>query len=153
LSTTSRNLIDPSSAATAQPARPAKTLSGIPGEILQDIAHTREKLADTMEALAHKVDLPTRLKGKVHDTKETMQDKVEKVRRYLHKGTETLQGKADEAAWQAKSLTNQSVAKLPPPVAGRIEQLMKTVRQRPVPAAALVLGVLFVLRGLLRRSR
>jgi hypothetical protein len=89
---------------------------------------------------------------KVHQGKETAQAKVDEVRQHLHKGTETLQDKAEEATLRAKGLTHQALAKLPPPMAGRIEGLKKVVRQRPVPAAAVVLGVLVVLRRLLSRN-
>ncbi|MGH3785045.1 MAG: hypothetical protein ACRDRG_00490 [Pseudonocardiaceae bacterium] len=52
-----------------------------------------------------------------------------------------------------KGVTNQALVKLPPPIAGRIEQIIDTVRQRPVPAAVAVLGAVVVLRRLFRRNR
>ncbi len=104
-------------------------------------------------ALAHKVDLPARVKDKVDHTKETVQAKVDAVRQHLHVGTETLQDKADGATREAKSLTNQALAKVVPSAAGRVTQLTETARQRPVPAAVVVLSVLLVLRRLLRRNR
>ena len=122
-------------------------------ELHQDIERTREQLGDTVQARVHKVDVPARVKDKVHDTKETVQAKVDEVKRQLHNGTGTLQDKAEEATRRARSLTNQALAKLPPPVAGRIEQVMETVRQRPVPAAAVALGALVLLRRVFRRSR
>lgn len=87
--------------------------------------------------------------------KGTMQATIGEVKQQLHKSSERLQDKAGEATVQARGLTNQAVAKLPAPVAGRVEQLTETVRRRPVPAAAVVLGVLvsLVLRGLFRRNR
>ncbi|MDQ3764416.1 MAG: hypothetical protein M3460_23500 [Actinomycetota bacterium] len=104
-------------------------------------------------ALAHKAHLPAGVKGKVHGTKEAVQAKVEQVKQHLQEGAETVQDKAGDAALQARTLTNQARAKVPAPVAGRIEQLRDTVRQRPVPAIAVMLGVLLVLRLLLRRNR
>ena len=44
-------------------------------ELHQDIERTREQLGDTVQALVHKVDVPARVKDKVHDTKETVQAK------------------------------------------------------------------------------
>ncbi|MGB9282016.1 MAG: hypothetical protein WCB57_18365 [Pseudonocardiaceae bacterium] len=64
-----------------------------------------------------------------------------------------LQNKAGETTRQAKDLTDQAVANLPEPVVGRITRLTAAVRRRPVPAAAVVLTVLLVLRRLLRRNR
>ena len=48
-----------------------------------------------------------------------------------------------------------ALAKLPSPVSGRVEQLAEAVRQRPVPAAAVMLGllVLLLLRLFLPRNR
>jgi hypothetical protein len=123
--------------------------------IREDLAHTREQLADAPEVLARKLSLPVHVKRKVHNMKGTVHAKIGEVTQQLHKSGETLQDKAGEATAQARGLTNQAVAKLPAPVAGRVEQLTETVRRRPVPAAAVVLGVLvsLVLRSLLRRNR
>ena len=94
-----------------------------------------------------------RVKDKVRDTKETAQAKFEQIRQNLHQGTETLSDQADDATRQAKSLTNKALARVRPPVAGRIRKLSETVRNRPVPTAAVImLGLLVVLRRLLRRN-
>jgi hypothetical protein len=106
-----------------------------------------------MGALAHTVDLPARVKDRVLDAKGTVHAKVEAVGQRLHRGTETLQDKADEAASEAKSLTNQAVARLASPAGGRVKQLTETLRQRPVLAVvAVVLSVVVVLRRLLRST-
>lgn len=154
MSISSRELTGPASGRTAQPVQPAKTPSGKPPTALhQGITHTREQLADTVEALANKVNLPVdlsvRVKGKVQQTKDTVQAKVDEVRQHLHKSTETWQDKAVEM----KSLPSQVLEKTSAPVAGRIEKLMKMVGQRPVAVATVVLGGLIVLRRLLRRNR
>jgi hypothetical protein len=150
VSISSREFTGPASGRTAQPAQPAKALSGKPPTAIhQGITHTREQLADTVEALAHKIDLPVRVKDRVQQTKDTVQTKVDEVRQHLHKGTETLQDKAGEV----RSLTNQALVKVPAPVGGRIKGLGEMVRYRPVSAAAVVLGVLMVLRRLLRSNK
>ncbi len=66
-------------------------------------------------------------------------------------GTEALQAKATEVAQRAEHLTDQALGKLPPPVAARIEPLIDTVKQRPLPAVVVAVGVLLVLRLVLRR--
>jgi hypothetical protein len=137
-------------------SREPKTSAGnVLVRIREDLAHTREQLADTPEVLAHKLGLPAHVKRKVRKMKGTVHAKLGEVTQQLHKSSETLQDKAGEATVQARGLTNQAAAKLPAPVAGRVGQLTETVRRRPVPAAAVVLGVLvsLVLRGLLRRNR
>lgn len=150
----SRELTGPVSAGTANSAQPAKKRSGkASAEIRRGSADTRDRLADPREALALKVDPLARVEDMVHATKETLQAKVDEVKQHLQNSSETLRDKADEATSRAKGLTDQAVAKFPP-VSGRIEQLTQTVRQRPVPAAAVVLGVLvlLVLRRLFRRN-
>jgi hypothetical protein len=84
-------------------------------------------------ALAQKMALPTRVKDKVHDAKETAQSKVDTV-------------------------TNQALAKFVPSGVGRIKgQRIKhvtgTVRRRPVPVAVAVLSVLMLLGLIIRRNR
>jgi len=129
------------------------TTSSREEEIRQDIERTREQLGDTVEALAHKVDVPARVKDKVHETKETVQVKAEEVTQQVLEGTEALQAKAVEVTQRAEHVIGQGLDKLPPPMAARIEPLVAAAKQRPLPAAAVAVAVLLVLRRLLRRKR
>ncbi|HEX5349790.1 MAG TPA: hypothetical protein VFW64_22285 [Pseudonocardiaceae bacterium] len=95
-------------------------------------------------------DLPTAVKDKMRDAKETAQAKIEDIKQHLHDGTEAVQDKAGETTQQAKHLADQAAAKLPAPVVGRLAQVLAAVRQRPVPAVVALLAVLLVLRRLLR---
>ncbi|MGB8960510.1 MAG: DUF3618 domain-containing protein [Pseudonocardiaceae bacterium] len=121
-------------------------------EIRKDIERTRAQLGATVEALAHKADVPARVKDKVQDTKETVQGKAEEVTLQVLEGTAVLQAKAGELAQQADRLLREALEKLPPPVAERIEPLVTAAKQRPLIAAAVAVVVLWVLRGLLRRN-
>ncbi|MFN2479605.1 MAG: DUF3618 domain-containing protein [Pseudonocardiaceae bacterium] len=122
-------------------------------EIRKDIERTRAQLGDTVEALAHKVDVPARVKDKMHDTKETVQVKAEEVTLQVLEATAVLQAKAVEVAQQTERLIYQALEKMPPPVAARIEPLVVAARQRPLAAAAVAVAVLLVLRRLLRRKK
>ena len=122
------------------------TTSSREEEIRQDIERTREQLGDTVEALAHKIDVPARVK-------ETMHVKAEEVTQHVLEGTGAVQSKVAEVSQRAEQLIDQGLDKLPPPVAARIEPLMAALRQRPLLAATVVVGVLWVLRRLLRRNR
>jgi DNA anti-recombination protein RmuC len=119
------------------------------------------------------------VKDKVHDTKETAQAKAKEVKQQAKakakevqqqakaaaeevqqqakaaadEARQQAQAKAEEVKHQAQSLIHQALAKLPPPVAARIEPLMATAKQRPLPTAAVTMGMLLVLRRLLRRNR
>lgn len=129
------------------------TASSREEEIRKDIERTRAQLGHTVEALAHKVDVPARVKDKMHDTKETVQVKAEVVTQQVLEQTAALQAKASEVAGQAERLIYETLEKLPPPVAARIEPLVVAARQQPLAAAAIAVGVLLVLRRLLRRKR
>jgi gas vesicle protein len=113
--------------------------------IRDGLAHGRERLAGTVEAVAHKAKVPDAVKDAWSDTKDTVQDKVGQVTRKLQDGKETVQGSASGLTQQAKGLTEQARAQVPEPVAGRVDQLTQVVRQRPAPAAAIILAVLALL--------
>lgn len=104
-----------------------------PAEIKRDIERTRAQLADTVDALASKANVSARVKEKAHETAETVQAK-----------TEHMTG-------QAKDVTDQALAKLPPPAREKVEQAAATARQKPVPTAAAAAGLLFVVWWLARR--
>jgi DNA uptake protein ComE-like DNA-binding protein len=93
--------------------------------------------------------------AKARKANGTLHAKVDEVKQHLYQSSETLQDKVEGATARAKGMTNQVGEKVPPQVAGRVEQLTETVRQRSVPTAAVVLSVfgLVVLRGLLPRHK
>lgn len=108
------------------------------------------------------VNMPARTKDKVHGAKETVQAKTEQVKqqaqakteeakKYAREGAEALHAKAGDVALQAENLAHQAVEALPSPVATRVETVLATARQRPLPTAAVAVLVLFALRLLLRR--
>jgi hypothetical protein len=149
--TTTSKRSRPSSAKTLKPAQPVQktpaqavrveaTETETPdrglAEIRQAISHAREHVADTTETLTQ-------------DTK----GKVELVKRGLQVHAVTLQNKARKTMRQAGNLTGQARRKLPSPTSGRIGQVTGTVRQRPVPATAVVLGVVLVLLRQVRHRR
>lgn len=121
------------------------TSSSPEDETRQDIKRTRQQLSDTVEALAHKADVPAGVKDKVADTQQTVQVQAEAATQHLLEGTAALQAKAGEVARHAD--------KLPPTVAERIDPLIARARQRPLTAAAVVVGMLWMLRRLLRNSK
>jgi hypothetical protein len=97
------------------------------------------------------VDVALRVKDKVFDAKETVQGTADAVKQQVYQGTEALHTTAGKVASQAKNLTQQAAGALLPPVAARIEPLMTTARQRPLPTAAVAIVVVFVLQLVLRR--
>ena len=97
------------------------------------------------------VDVASRVKDKVFDTKETVQVKADAVKQQVYEGTEALQTMSGKVASQAKSLTQQAMGALLPPASARIEPLMTRARQRPLPTAAITIVVLLMLQLVLRR--
>lgn len=133
-------------------------------EVREDVERTREQLGDTVEALAHKANVPERVKGKADETKQAVQAKAGEVRQQVqakakevkqqvHEGTEVLQDKAEEVSEQARTLINEGMEKLPSPVAQRAEQVIEIARKRPVLATVAVLATLRLVRRLMRRRR
>jgi ElaB/YqjD/DUF883 family membrane-anchored ribosome-binding protein len=88
-----------------------------PEEIRADIAETREELADTAAALAHKADVKGRAKERVAEIKGTVKDKA-----------------PDSAGGAAQSVTT-------------------TVKQNPLPTAAIAAAVLGFAIGYLLAKR
>jgi hypothetical protein len=143
------------------------TTSSLKNRRRQDIDRTRGRFDGTLEELTHRINVPERVRDKVHDTQENVrvkteevkqqaQAKTEEVKQQVHESTEALQAKAGGVAEQADRLTREVLAELPPPLAGRIEPLMVPARQRPlltVAVAVAALLVLLVLRHVLRRNR
>ena len=83
-----------------------------PEQIREEIEETRRELGDTVEALAAKADVKTRMHDKVESTKESV----------AHKKDELL-GKAREAS--------------PDTVSAGASQATQKARQNPIPVAAI----------------
>lgn len=79
-------------------------------ELQKDVERTRRELGETVEALAHKVDVPGRVKEQAHET-------VVKL----------------------TSATNEAVAALPPPVAEQVEKARRHPAAIAAVLAALIL--------------
>jgi predicted Holliday junction resolvase-like endonuclease len=97
--------------------------------VREAIARDRAELADTVQALARKVDVK------------------ERVREKVSKGTEQVQQKAGEVREQLRQVT-------PEPARSQLSVLADMVKERPVPflvAGALVVGL--VLGRLWARER
>lgn len=89
-----------------------------PKEQLQrDVERTRRELGETVEALAHKVDVPGRVKEQATETVERM-----------------------------TAATNQAVDSLPQPVAARVEQARRHPGALAAALFALVLAIWAITR-------
>jgi len=101
-----------------------------PEELRADLAAKRAELGDTVEELAHRVDVPAQVKAKKAETVAKLQDaKVEAARR-VHEGTEkvrstiadkapVVQQKVDDAVTKGKAVYAE---KAPPVVQRGVDQ-------------------------------
>ena len=88
-----------------------------PDEIRSDIAQTREELADTAAALAYKADVKARAKDRVEEIKGNVTDR-------------------------AHELKDTAARKAPDSAGGAAESVTATVKQNPLPTAAIAAAVL-----------
>jgi Protein of unknown function (DUF3618) len=107
-----------------------KSAEKSPEELRADLAAKRAELGDTVEELAHRVDVPAQVKAKKDDTLAKLQDaKVEATRR-VHEGTEkvkaaiadktpVVQHKVDQAVSRSKAVYTE---KAPPAVQEKVGQ-------------------------------
>ena len=83
----------------------AVTGSSDPEQLREEIAHTREELGDTVEALAAKTDVKGQAKQKLEDTKASISDRKEQV---IGKAKEASPDQALTAATQASDKARQN---------------------------------------------
>jgi predicted RNA-binding protein Jag len=99
-------------------------------ELQRDVERTRRELGETVEALAHKVDVPGRVKEQAHETKV-------KVARATN-----------EAIGSMAAATNQAVDSLPEPVAVQVEK----ARRHPAAIAAVLITLIVIIWKISRRN-
>jgi ElaB/YqjD/DUF883 family membrane-anchored ribosome-binding protein len=109
-------------------AEPEQSKDKTPEEVRVDIERTREELGDTVEALAAKTDVKAQAKDRITQVKETAQQKK------------------DEFAARAREAAPDSAG------AGA-DQIVSTVRNRPVPFSAVGAFAAGVLVGRLLSRR
>ncbi len=148
------------------------TSSAVKNRRRHGIDRTRGQFDDILEELTHRIDVPARVRDKVHNVEEIAQVKAAEVEQQVLEITETLETTetlevaetldvgetldvaADEAAWQIEELAGELPEEVLPQMAAHVAPEAVTARQRPpiVAIAVAVLLVLLVLRRLLRRN-
>ncbi|MDX8033216.1 DUF3618 domain-containing protein [Lentzea sp. BCCO 10_0856] len=99
-------------------------------ELQRDVERTRRELGETVEALAHKVDVPGRVKEQAHDTK-------------VRVATATT-----EAIDSMTKATNDAIDSLPEPVAVQVEK----ARRHPAAVAAVLITLVLIIWKISRRN-
>jgi hypothetical protein len=103
-----------------------KSAEKSPEELRADLAAKRAELGDTVEELAHRVDVPAQVKAKKDDTIAKLQDaKVEATRR-VHEGTEKVKAAIADKTPVVQQKVDQAKAvyteKAPPAVQQKVDQ-------------------------------
>jgi hypothetical protein len=104
-----------------------------PEELRAELAAKRAQLGDTVEELAHRVDVPAQVKAKKDDTVARLQEAKTEAARRVHEGTEkvkaaiaekapVVQHKVDEAVTKGKAVYAE---KAPPAVQHKVDQAVE----------------------------
>ena len=104
-----------------------------PEELRAELAAKRAELGDTVEELAHRVDVPAQVKAKKDDTLAKLQDAKVEASRRVHEGTEkvkaaisekapVVQQKVDDAVTKSKAVYAE---KAPPAVQQKVDQAVE----------------------------
>jgi Protein of unknown function (DUF3618) len=108
----------------------AKPTDKSPEELRAELSAKRAELGDTVEELAHRVDVPAQVKAKKAETVAKLQDAKTEASRRVHEGTErvkaaiadkapVVQGKVDQAVGRTKAVYAE---KAPPAVQAKVDQ-------------------------------
>ncbi|HZE02334.1 MAG TPA: DUF3618 domain-containing protein [Pseudonocardiaceae bacterium] len=158
------------------------TSSAVKNRRRHGIDRTRGQFDDILEELTHRIDVPARVRDKVHDVEETVRVKAQEVKQQVPEiaetlevaeilevaetlevadtlevaeileVAETLEVAAEEATWQIEELADELPEENFPQVAAHVALEPVTARQR-LPIAAIAVAVLLVLLVLRRLVR
>ncbi|MET9229590.1 DUF3618 domain-containing protein [Lentzea sp. NPDC003310] len=110
-------------------------------QLQRDVERTRRELGETVEALAHKVDVPGRVKEQAHET-------AERVRSQAQETADRVKVQAQETRLKLTAATNGAVDALPEPVAQQVEK----ARRHPGAIAAALIALIVAIWAISRRN-
>jgi len=82
-----------------------------PEELRAELAAKRAQLGDTVEELAHRVDVPAQVKAKKDDTVARLQEAKTEAARRVHEGTEKVKAAIAEKAPVVQHKVDEAVTK------------------------------------------
>ena len=111
----------------------ANSAAKSPEELRAELAAKRAELGDTVEELAHRVDVPAQVRAKKDDTLAKLQDAKVQASRRVHEGTEKVKAaiaekapvvheKVDHAVEKGKAVYAE---KAPPAVQQKVDQAVE----------------------------
>jgi len=128
-----------------------------PDQVRREVVKTRRELSNTVEALAHKADVPARVKEKAGEVTTAAKEKAVAVKDVAAAKAEEAKhlavAAAEDVAEQAQETARKTMDGLPQPVAQRLRDFAEAVRERPVPFAIGAVVSVVVLRWVVRGRR
>jgi hypothetical protein len=122
-------------------------------QLQRDVERTRRELGETVEALAHKVDVPGRVKEQAHETAERVktqaQETAERVKVQAQETAGRVKEQATETVAKVTAATNEAIESLPEPVAEQVEK----ARRHPGAIAAALIALIVAIWAISRRNR
>jgi hypothetical protein len=106
----------------------------------REVKEVRAELADTVEELAHRLDVPARLRDKRDATTQRVQQQVTHAREVVNQRAPELSRTVQQQVAHARDVVNE-----------RAPALTRTLRQQPALAAVIALIVVSLLARSLRR--
>jgi Protein of unknown function (DUF3618) len=111
----------------------ANSAAKSPEELRAELAAKRAELGDTVEELAHRVDVPAQVRAKKDDTLAKLQDAKVQASRRVHEGTEKVKAAIAEKAPVVHEKVDQAVdkgkavyaEKAPPAVQQKVDQAVE----------------------------
>jgi uncharacterized protein YyaL (SSP411 family) len=89
----------------------AKPTDKSPEELRAELSAKRAELGDTVEELAHRVDVPAQVKAKKAETVATLQDAKTEASRRVHEGTDKVKAAIADKAPVVQAKVDQAVTK------------------------------------------
>ncbi|MGI5506161.1 DUF3618 domain-containing protein [Lentzea sp. CA-135723] len=111
-------------------------------QLQAEVERARRELGETVEALAHKVDVPARVKEQAQETKL-------KVTAATNDAIDSATTAAAKAIDSATAATNNAIDSLPEPVAAQVEK----ARRHPGAIAAALIALIVAIWAISRRNR
>jgi Protein of unknown function (DUF3618) len=104
----------------------AKPTDKSPEELRAELSAKRAELGDTVEELAHRVDVPAQVKAKKAETVAKLQDAKTEATRRVHEGTEKVKAAIADKAPVVQAKVDQArtvyAEKAPPAVQAKVDQ-------------------------------
>ena len=110
----------------ARPTDKGSAADKSPEELRAELSAKRAELGDTVEELAHRVDVPAQVKAKKAETVARLQDAKTEATRRVHEGTEKVKAAIADKAPVVTQKVDQAKAvyaeKAPPAVQAKVDQ-------------------------------